>query len=255
MEIENSTDLKNNNIIINNNNNQSDNDTTFNKLQNLQKLLKKESAVRELFLRMKDETQKSIENQCIDIYKKNMEVLGILQKIRNEKPKSSNTQIESKNKSNDNKSTISNLKEYSLVEQNYDYLSDLNTFVTNILKYLWEEPKLIADLFIRADHEDIKQYIAPLICNNFFENILSSNYIEDPLIYIIYLLLKHEIDKIQDINNIDKFLNETPCSFLLGQLIEKNDVKEFFKIILQNTLEDLGSDKFIFSSEGLAKYQ
>ena len=60
MESENTNNLTNNQI---------DDDTTFNKLKNLQKLLKKESAVRELFLRMNDETQKSIEKQCIDIYK------------------------------------------------------------------------------------------------------------------------------------------------------------------------------------------
>ena len=35
-----------------------DDDTTFNKLKELQKLLKKESAVKELFVRMKDETKK-----------------------------------------------------------------------------------------------------------------------------------------------------------------------------------------------------
>ena len=35
-----------------------DNDTTFNRLKDLQKLLKKESAVKELFIRMKEETKK-----------------------------------------------------------------------------------------------------------------------------------------------------------------------------------------------------
>ena len=246
MERENTNNLTNNQI---------DDDTTFNKLKNLQKLLKKESAVRELFLRMNDETQKSIEKQCIDIYKKNMEVLAILQKIQNEKPINKNNS-NSKQKSNNNSKEIkSNIKEYSLVETNYDYLSDLNTFITNILKYLWEEPKLIANLLMRTNKDDTKKYIAPLICNNFYENILSSNYIEDPLLYIIYLLLKQEINSIKSLDNIDAFLNDTQCVYLLGQLIEKNDVKEFFKIILQNTLEDLVSDKFIFSSEELASWQ
>ena len=163
MESENTNNLTNNQI---------DDDTTFNKLKNLQKLLKKESAVRELFLRMNDETQKSIEKQCIDIYKKNMEVLAILQKIQNEKPINKNNS-NSKQKSNNNSKEIkSNIKEYSLVETNYDYLSDLNTFITNILKYLWEEPKLIANLLMRTNKDDTKKYIAPLICNNFYENIL-----------------------------------------------------------------------------------
>ena len=222
---------------------QTEDDTTFNKLKDLQKLLKKESAVKELFIKMKNETKLSIEHQCIDVYKKKMEVLNILQKIDNSKIKNK------KKQTND-------FKEYKLIDNNYNYLSNLNTYISNILKYLWEEPKILADLLLKADEKDIKEYLAPLICNNFYENILSPNYIEDPLIYIIYLLLKNEIDNIKDIDKgIDTFLENTPCSYLLGQLIEKNDIKEFFKLILQDTIEDLGTDLFIFSIDDLCNMQ
>ena len=218
-------------------------DRTFNELKELQKLVKKESAIKELFIKTKNETKKSIEGQCVDIYKKKMEVLNILQKIRNKNPKSEN-----------NPTNL--LKDYILVENNYEYLSSLTTYVTNLLKYLWEEPKILANLLIKADRSETKEFLAPLICNNFYENILSPNYIEDPLIYIIYLLLKNEINNIKDINKgIDSFLNETPCSYVLKQLIEKNDVKEFFKIILQDALEDLGTDKFMFSIDELSQWQ
>ena len=194
---------------------------------------------------MKNETKNSIERQCVDVYKKKIEVLDILQKLNQ-------SQLE-KNK---NKNSSKNIKEHILIENNYEYLSNLNVFVSNILRYVWEEPKLLADILLKTDKEEVKEYLAPLICNNFYENILSPNYIEDPLIYIIYLLLKHEIDKIQDINkDLDKFLNDTPCSYLLGQLIEKNDVKEFFKIILEDILEEIGTDKFIFSIKELAKWK
>ena len=217
-------------------------DTTFNKLKELQKLLKKESAVKELYIKMKNETQKSIEHQCVEVYKKKMEVLNILQKIRSPKNQDSNS------------SNI--LKEHVLVENNYEFLSSLTTYVTNSLKYLWEEPKLLADLLLRVYPKEIEENLAPLICNNFYENILSPNYIEDPLLYIIYLLLKNEIDKFQDINQgIKEFLHDTPCSYLLKQLIEKNDVKEFFKIILGDILEDLGSEKFMFNISELNNWQ
>jgi uncharacterized protein YigA (DUF484 family) len=88
-----------------------DNDTTFNRLKDLQKLLKKESAVKELFIRMKEETKKNIENQCIEVLKKKMEVLDILQKINNEKPKA-------KKNTNSKESNKPLLKEYILVENN-----------------------------------------------------------------------------------------------------------------------------------------
>ena len=45
-------------------------DTTFNKLLELQTLLKKESALKELFIKTGIETQKNIEKQCIEIYEK-----------------------------------------------------------------------------------------------------------------------------------------------------------------------------------------
>ena len=207
-EIENKKLLNTNSI--------NDDISTFNDLKELQKLVKQESAIKELFIKTKNETKNSIERQCVDIYKKKMEVLNILQKIRN--PKTENNSPNS-------------LKDYILVENNYDYLTSLTTYITNLLIYLWEEPKIIANLLIKSKKSDTKEFLAPLICNNFYENILSPNYIEDPLIYIIYLLLKNEIDNMEDINlGIDNFLNDTPCSYLLKELIEKNDVKEFFKI-------------------------
>ena len=42
-------------------------DKIFNKLKDLQKLVKKESAIKELFIKTKNETKKSIENHCIEI--------------------------------------------------------------------------------------------------------------------------------------------------------------------------------------------
>jgi len=224
-------------------NNLNDDDSTFNELKELQKLIKKESSIKELFIKTINETKNSIEYQCVDIYKKKMEVLNILQKLGN-------------SNSNPGNNSPNLLKEYILVENNYDYLSNLSTYIYDFLNYLWEEPEILANLLIKANKKEVEEFLAPLICNNFYENILSPNYIEDPLIYIIYLLIKNEIDNMKDINEgINEFLNDTPCSYLLRQLIEKSDVKEYFKIILQDALEDLGTDKFRFSLEELNKWQ
>ena len=214
-------------------------DTIFNELKELQKLVKKESAIKELFIKAKNETKKSIGNHCVDIYKKKMEVLNILQKIDKTKINTSNI-----------------MKDYTLVENNSEYLSYLNVYIQTMLKSLWEEPKLVYKLLLKANKDEMKNNLAPLICNNFYENILSPNFIQDPLIYIIYLLLKNEIESFKDINEgINNFLNDTTCGYLIQQLIEKNDIKEFFKLILQDALEDLGNDKFIFNIDELNKWQ
>ena len=101
------------------------------------------------------------------------------------------------------------------------------------MQSLWENPKIVAYLLINSKKEDIKTNIAPLIVNNFYENILSSSYIEDQLLYVIGLVLKNEIDK--EINNKKdyiKFLEDTPCGILLEQLKMKQDVQTYFKNLI-----------------------
>ena len=218
------------------------NDKSFNSLVELQKLLKSESSLKELFIKTGVETKKNIEQQCTELYEKKMEVLNILYKINTNEL--ADIQNSTDNKSTPNSEVI--LKEYILVKNNYDYLSELNTFIPKLLSYLWDDPKLVANLLMNADHKDTEKYLAPLICNNYFENILSSNYIEDPLLYVIYLLLDEEISKINDIKESNKFLDDTQCSLLLGQLIEKNDVKDFFKIILEDIIENIGTNVLDF---------
>ena len=224
-----------NNVIIINNDHEDD--LSFNRFLELQSLVKKESALKELLIKTGNEAKKRINEECIEIYKNKIEVLNTLQKINIK----SNNEI---------------TKECILIENNYDYLSVLNSYIPNLLKYLWEDPKLVANILINANKEDAKNYLAPLICNNFYENILSSKYIQDPLIYVLYILLDNEINNIKDIKDIkhtDSFLNKSCCSYLLGQLIEKKDVKDFFKIILENILENLGSNRFCFDIEEISK--
>ena len=109
---------------------------------------------------------------------------------------------------------------------------------------LWENPELIADLIIKSDKTDLKNNIAPLIANNFYENILSSNYIEDQLLYIIGLLLKDEINnEIKTKNDIFKFLENSACGILLEQFKLKQDVQIYFKTLIFKTVQKL-EEKF-----------
>ena len=225
-----------------------DDDTTFNRLLELQTLLKKESALKELFINTGIETKKNIDNECVNIYKKKMEVLNILQKINN---KEQIVKSESNSKNKDQQ----NLKENILIENNYDYLQVLKTYIPKLLNYLWENPKLVANILMIADKNDTQKYLAPLICNNFYENFLSSNYIEDPLMFIFYLLLDNEISNFKDKNDINFFLEGTQCSYVLSQLIDKKDVKDFFKIILEDIIEDIGSNKFNFDINEIERNQ
>ena len=85
--------------------------------------------------------------------------------------------------------------------------------------------------------------------NNIYENILSSTYIEDRLMYVITLVLNDEINtKLNTTNDFNSFLDGTSCGYFLQQLNLKMDVINFYKIIMVNlvsTLENMSSSKKI----------
>jgi hypothetical protein len=120
------------------------------------------------------------------------------------------------------------------------YLGEIYTYVPLFMNYLWENPKIISFLLNNSKKDDVKKYLAPLIVNNFYENILSSNYIEDHLLYVIGLLLKNEIDN--DLNNkkdCSNFLEDTPCGIVLEQLKVKQDIQTYFKTLIFKIVEQL----------------
>ena len=189
---------------------------TFNKLKTIQILLKKESALKHLYSNTFKNIQNDINNICREIYEQKLKVINVI-------------------KSGENPNIIIN---HELVENNKEYMKELYLYVPKLLNYLWDNPSLMAKLLLNSNDVDIKQYLAPLICDNYYENILSPNYLEDKLALIIYILLEKEINNLKDINDTNMFLNNTPCSFLLNQLIEKKDIKEFFRIVLEDNIEN-----------------
>ena len=105
---------------------------------------------------------------------------------------------------------------------------------------LWDNPDIVSKLIINSDKNDLKQNIAPFIANNFYENILSSNYIEDQLLYVIGLVLKDEIkNKIKTKKDIEIFLEDSPCGILLEQLKLKQDVQTYFKTLIYKIVQKL----------------
>ena len=108
------------------------------------------------------------------------------------------------------------------------------------MNYLWENPKTVANLLIHSKKDDVENNIAPLIVNNFYENILSSSYIEDQLLYVIGMVLKDEIDnEIGNKKDYKKFLENTPCGILLEQLKMKQDVQTFFKTVIYKIVANI----------------
>ena len=119
------------------------------------------------------------------------------------------------------------------------------TYIQSLFYLLWEDPYIIYLILANANINDVKNNLAPFIANNFYQNILSSYYFEDNLMFIISLLLKDEINKLNTADEPEKFLENTPCGFLLEQLCDKNDIQSFCKLNMLNIVENL---EWTFSS-------
>ena len=126
------------------------------------------------------------------------------------------------------------------MNNNKSFLQELNSYLPLFLKNLWESPVFVSKLLINSDISDVKNILAPFFMNNFYENILSSNYIEDNLMYVLTLLLKNEINNLNSINDCKNFLGKNShCYYMLSELKGRNDVQEFFKFIIYDAVENL----------------
>ena len=128
---------------------------------------------------------------------------------------------------------------FELVEEHSEFLRDLNTYIPKLINYLWEQPKIVAAVIKNAEINILKEHLAPFLANNFYENILSSYYIEDNLMFALTILLEDEINNLTNLNQNENFLNDTPCGCILEELRRKNDIQAFFKAIIINGVEDL----------------
>ena len=107
-----------------------------------------------------------------------------------------------------------------------------------MLVLLWENPKYVAYMLMNAKPKVISDSLLPLFANNFYENILSQKFLQNNLLYVITLLLKHEIENVCNFNYPRKFLNKnSPCGYLLYELRNKRDFQIFLKEVLEESIE------------------
>lgn len=112
-------------------------------------------------------------------------------------------------------------------------------FIQIILEEIWKSPEMMYFIITKCDPEDINYNLSSFIINNFYNNILSSSYMEDNLLYLLSLLLKTEVDQLTNPDDISIFLNETKCGILLDQIFKQNDIQVYFKSILMKIIEKL----------------
>ena len=112
-------------------------------------------------------------------------------------------------------------------------------FINSFLKGLWNHPEIIYHILNNTETDIVKNNLAPFICHYFFCNLLSGNYIENNLLYIITMMLKDEIDKLENVHQVDNFLENTKSGYLLEEFIKVPNVQIFFNKVISKTVEKI----------------
>ena len=111
--------------------------------------------------------------------------------------------------------------------------------MTSFLKGLWNHPEVMYHVLINSYEKIAQTNLTSFIVHNFYCNYLSGNYMKNNLLYIITLILKYEVYKLESINEVDKFLENTKCGFLLEELQKMPDIQIYFKNMILKTVEKI----------------
>ena len=120
--------------------------------------------------------------------------------------------------------------------------------VNKLIGYLWKNPSIIITLLINSPNKEAQNKLIYIIMNTFYENIFSSNIIDETLLCIISILLKNEINQLKTKEDKVLFLNDTLCSNLLGELSRKPEITKYFRRIIEDVVKDINKKSNIVNS-------
>ena len=113
---------------------------------------------------------------------------------------------------------------------------DFKNDVQLLISYLWENPSVILTLLNKCPNKDFENILVVIIMNTFYENIFSTNILDETLLCIISILLKNEINNLKK-KEVKEFLNDTICSNLLGELYRKPEVIKYFRNVTEGVVK------------------
>ncbi len=103
-----------------------------------------------------EENKTLIQKECIEIYQKKLELKNIIAELEDDDRK------------------------FKLVYNNEEIqhqFKELFLYISHFFTILWNSPEIVVELLSHSHIKDVKSYLALFFVNNFFENILSSEYI------------------------------------------------------------------------------
>ena len=69
--------------------------------------------------------------------------------------------------------------------------------------------------------------------------MFSANIMGNQLIYIIIMLINEEMNKLSSLNEKHNFLQNEILGLFISELIKKSEIQNFFKIIIQDVINDI----------------
>ena len=92
-----------------------------------------------------------------------------------------------------------------------------------------------------SDINELQNNIIPLIINNFYENIFSSNLMENQLVYICIIFINEEINKIKTLNDKNNFLENKIFDIFANELLKKVEIQNYFRFIIQDIINEINA--------------
>ena len=101
-----------------------------------------------------------------------------------------------------------------------------------LLLYIRKYQSLMYKILIRAKKAQ-KHCLSPLITNFMYNNIFSSDSIQEELLIMLYRTLQHEIQSLTNSSKPSEFLKDSINQYILNSLAKNQDVKSYFgKVII-----------------------
>ena len=189
----------------------------FENLRTLQSLIKKEAMRKELVLEVKETFFSKMEQ---DIHKIIQNKVKIAEKF-------------------DKSNQLINTVTYNLAKNSHDIYKDETMYISKVMLFLRRYQDFLYKILIDCKNDHEKICISNLVANFFYINVLSSTSIDDEYLFILYRLLKYEINSLTKTNAPEKFLDNSITSYLFKYLISNDDIKVYFGKILNEIIEKI----------------
>ena len=208
------------------------------KWANLKLFLQDKSSLEASIDLLKTKTVEQFSSKCREIYQKKIEIQLMTEKNR----RLIQQGVKSTEFSNSG-------GQYEVT----DGISGLPTDAIQTFLFMFRENnELMLKLIENIDSKKI-EILVPFLCHFFYENFYTENMEQDEIIYLVYLLLEKEIDKLI-IQSEKEFLEDSFLAKFLKEMGCRYEIKNYIDIILNDLICFLEESNLILNNQQLSQH-